>query len=347
MNPDSWDRDGRRIARQGSDRRPRPARGSAKGLRSKLVGAVLVLAVLGANACGGDGVKTRFYSLGTGGTGGIYYPLGGGIASRLSAADSTATYTAEVTGGSVENVNRVTRGQIDLGFALAITAYQAYRGVGDYEGRGEPGLRIIAPLYPNRVHLLAGRGSEARGVADLRGASVAVGSAGSGTEQSAREILAAYGLGYEDVDVRYLSFAESAAALRDGAVDAAFLSVGFPAGAVLEATTTGGARLLPIDGPGAGRLFDEHPYYQPGSIPAGTYPGLDEDLQTVSMMNWIVGMDTLDPLVVRSLLNVLGPGRVSLERVHEMAAQIDISDLSAAPIPVHEETLRWLEDAGS
>ncbi len=311
------------------------------------VSAVLLLAVLGSGACGGDGARTRFYSLGTGGTGGIYYPLGGGIASRLSAADSSATYTAEVTGGSVENVNRVTGGQIDLGFALAITAYQAHRGIGDYEGRGEPGLRIIAPLYANRLHLLAGRGVEAAGVQDLRGASVAVGSAGSGTEQSAREVLAAYGLDYEDIDVRYLSFAESAAALRDGAVDAAFLSVGFPAGAVLEATTTGGARLLPVDGAGAQRLIQEYPYYQLGSIPAGTYPGLAEDLPTVSMMNWIVGLETLDPVVVRALLNVLGPGRVSLEQVHEMAAQIEIADLLTAPVPLHEETERWLAESGS
>jgi TRAP transporter TAXI family solute receptor len=187
----------------------------------------------------------------------------------------------------------------------------------------------------------------AGGVQDLRGASVAVGSAGSGTEQSAREVLAAYGLGYDDIDARYLSFAESAAALRDGAVDAAFLSVGFPAGAVLEATTTGGARLLPVDGEGARRLIEDHPYYQLGFIPAETYPGVAEDLPTVSMMNWIVGMETLDPAVVRSLLNVLGPGRVSLEQVHEMANQIDIADLHTAPVPLHEETARWLAEAGS
>lgn len=309
--------------------------------------AVLLLAPLLLSGCSGDGAPTRFYSLGTGGTGGIYYPLGGGIASRLSAADSAATFTAEVTGGSVENVNRVVGGQIDLGFALAITAYQAHEGEGDYAGRGDARLRVLAPLYPNRVHVLVGRRVDARGIEDLRGSAVAVGSAGSGTEQSAREILGAYGLSYDDITVRYLSFSESASAIRDGAVDAAFLSVGFPAGAVLEATTTGGARLLPVSGRGAERLVAEHPYYRAGTIPAGTYPGLDEDLTTVSMMNWIVGLDSLEPGVVRSLLNILGPGRVSLEQVHEMASQIDLGELRSSPIPLHPETERWLAETGS
>ncbi len=326
--------------------------GCSRAGRARLFGwigaaAVLLSAPVLLSGCFGDGTPTRFYSLGTGGTGGIYYPLGGGIASRLSAADSSATYTAEVTGGSVENVNRVAGGQIDLGFALAITAYQAHQGEGDYAGRGNRRLRVVAPLYPNRLHVLVGRRVDADGIEDLRGTTVAVGSAGSGTEQSVREVLGAYGISYDDITVRYLSFAESASALRDGAVDAAFLSVGFPAGAVLEATTTGGARLLPVIGTGVERLLAEHPYYRAATIPAGTYPGLEEDLQTVSMMNWIVGLDSLDPGVVRSLLNILGPGRVSLEQLHEMASQIDLEELRSSPIPLHQETERWLAQIGS
>ncbi|HZD06467.1 MAG TPA: TAXI family TRAP transporter solute-binding subunit, partial [Longimicrobiales bacterium] len=219
-----------------------------RGFRSsRLAAAAGVLLAAGVAAgCGDGGAPQRFLSIGTGGTGGIYYPLGGALAALLSATDSTRRYTAEVTGGSVENVNRVAAGQIDLGFALAVTVYEAFHGG---VGRDRPldVLRIVAPLYPNVTHVLARRDPAIGSVADLRGRRVSVGSPGSGTEQVARQLLEAYGLGYDDVEERFLTFNESAAALRDGALDAAVLSVGYPAAAVLEATTTGNVTLLPVD----------------------------------------------------------------------------------------------------
>jgi hypothetical protein len=255
-------------------------------------------------------------------------------------ADSTRQYTAEVTGGSVENVNRVAAGQIDMGLVLSVTAYEAFRGGVDHDAPVE-GLRIVAPLYPNVVHVLVGRGSDVSGMEDLPGRVVSVGAAGSGTEQTSRQLLEAYGLTYDDLEERFLSFNESAAALRDGAIDAAILSVGFPASAVLEATTTGGSRLLPLGGVGLETLLAAHPYYRRGEIPAGAYPGVDAPVATVSMMNWVVALETLDADVVRAILNVLRDDRVSLERVHEMARSIDLATLDAAPIPLHPATEAW------
>lgn len=296
---------------------------------------VTTLALLGAlAACGGGESASTFYSIGTGGTGGVYYPLGGALAAQLSAADSTARYTAEVTGGSVENVNRVVAGQIDLGFTLAITAYEAYHN-GIDGGAPASNLRIVAPLYPNLVHVLAAEGSGIETVADFAGRRVSVGSAGSGTEQTARQILEAHGLSYDDVSVQYLSFSESAAALRDGALDAAILSVGFPAAAVLEATTAGGVRLIALDGPGRDALLETHSYYDVGEIPAGAYPGVDAPIPTVAMNNWIVGTADLDATVVTHLMTLLRDSPEALVRVHEMARQIDLARLAAAPIPLH------------
>lgn len=285
-------------------------------------------------ACAGDQSAPAFRSIGTGGTGGVYYPLGGALASQLSAADSAGRYTAEVTGGSVENVNRVVAGQIDLGFTLAISAYEAYHTGID----GSPpvtDLRIVAPLYPNVVHVLVSGGSGIEGVEDFAGRRVSVGSAGSGTEQTARQILEAHGLSYDDVSAQYLSFSESAAALRDGALDAAILSVGFPAAAVLEATTQGGVRLIPLDGPGRDALLGAHSYYDSGTIPSGAYPGVDAAVETVAMNNWIVARADLDSHVVDHLLTILRDDLQGLAQVHEMARQIDLSRLARAPIPIH------------
>ncbi len=292
--------------------------------------------------CGGGEGGLAFLSIGTAGTGGIYYPLGGALASRLSLADSARRYTAEVSGGSVENVNRLAAGQIDLGFTLAVTAYQAYHGEGDFSAP-VPQLRAVAPLYPNLAHILVPRGSRAASVADFRGLRVSVGAAGSGTEQMARHILEAHGLTYDDIEPRYLSFNESASALRDGAIDAAIFSVGYPAAAVLEATTTAGVRLLPVAPEVTERLRAEHPYYARGEIPAGAYRGVDAPVPTVVVLNWIVATESLPDDVVTALLNILDRERVALEQVHEMARQIDLTRLPDAPIPLHPAAQAWWE----
>ncbi|MFC1661457.1 TAXI family TRAP transporter solute-binding subunit [Gemmatimonadota bacterium] len=293
--------------------------------------------------CGADRGNTReFLSLGTAGTGGIYYPIGGALASRLSVADSLRQYTAEVTGGSVENVNRLREGQIDLAFALGVSIYEAHRG-GDRGAEPFEELRIVAPLYANVLHVLVPRGSTASTLDDLAGARVSVGAAGSGTEQVARQILEVHGLSYETVDARFLTFSESAASLRDGAIDAAIISVGYPAAAVLEATTTGGARLLGLDRERIEALTQRYPYYSAGQIPPGAYPGVEEEIPTVAMMNWVASRADLAGEVVESLLNILRDDRASLERVHEMATQIDLAMLADAPIPLHPAAARWLE----
>lgn len=293
-------------------------------------------------ACGGEG-RVEFMSLGTAGTGGIYYPLGGAIASRLSIADSARQYTAEVSGGSVENVNRIAAGQMDLAMAIAVTMYQAQRGEGDFSSP-IPGLRAIAPLYPNLTHILVPASSRAQSVADFRGFRVSVGAAGSGTEQLARHVLEAHGLTYDDVTPEYLSFSESSAALRDGSIDAAIISVGYPAAAVLEASTTAAMRLIGMSDEVMAKMLADHPYYSDGVIPAGVYRGVTEPVSSLAVMNWVFSMDTLDDDVVLTLLNIFENDRVSLEQVHDMARQIDLTRLRSAPIPLHPAVERWLTE---
>jgi TRAP transporter TAXI family solute receptor len=308
-----------------------------------MAGAVAVLA----SGCSGEGgqASRRFLSLGTAGTGGIYYPIGGAMASLLSVGDPERQYTAEVTGGSVENVNRLREGQIDMGFALGVSAFEAYHGGEDYTEAFQD-LRIVAPLYANVLHILVPRGSTATSLSDLAGGRISVGAAGSGTEQISRQILEVYGLDYESVDARFLTFSESSASLRDGAIDAAIISVGYPAAAVLEATTTGGARLLAVEPERVAALREMYPYYAPGVIPPGAYPGVAEDIGTVAMMNWIVAKEGLEPQVVTNLLDLLRDDLASLEQVHEMAGQIDLASLQETPIPLHPAAEAWLAGEG-
>src|SRR5690606_25618627 len=179
--------------------------------------AIFALAALA--ACGGEG-RPEFLSLGTAGTGGIYYPLGGAIASRLSVNDPLRQYTAEVSGGSEENISRLSQGQMDLAMTIGMTVYQAYHGEGSF-AQPNPALRSLVPLYPNVTHVLVRGGLPVQSVGDFEGLRVSVGAAGSGTEALSQHVLAAYGLTYNDIQPRYLSFAESSTALQDGAIDAA------------------------------------------------------------------------------------------------------------------------------
>jgi TRAP transporter TAXI family solute receptor len=301
----------------------------------------VLVATLTLGACSqGEGGSRRFLSLGTAGTGGVYYVLGGALASRLSLEDPGRQYTAEVTGGSVENVNRIREGQIDLAFALSGTAYEAYHGGEDYP-EAVTNLRVLAPLYPNITHVLVRGNSSIRSLADLRGTRVSVGAAGSGTEQHSRHLLSTVGLTYDDLSPLYLSFNESAAALADGSIDAAIISVGYPAAAVLEATTTGNARLIGVSAEEMQALRARYPYYTEGSIPAGLYRGVTEAVPTVATMNWLVAQESLESDVVRAVLDVLQDERDELARAHESAGQIELADLAESPIPLHPEVLTW------
>ena len=291
-------------------------------------------------ACSDAGPR-QFLSLGTASTGGIYYPLGGAMAARLSVSDPARQYTAEVSGGSVENVNRLRGRQTDLAFATGNTVYEAFSGGQDYP-EAVADLRILAPLYPNMTHIVVRRGSTATSLADLAGGIVSVGPPGSGTEQMSRQILEAYGLTYDDVTERFLSFPESATALKDGAIDAAIISVGYPAAAVLEATTTGGARLIAMEPDRVDALRAKYPYYTHGEIPSGIYPGADEVLHTAGVMNWVVAMADLPDEVVAGVLRLLTDERADLAQVHDMVHQIHMEALGDAPIALHGVTQAWV-----
>lgn len=316
-------------------------------MKCRLILSALVLLIAPATlSCGSDaGTGRRFMSLATAGTGGLYYPIGGALASRLTARDTGRTWTAEVTGGSVENIQRLVRGEVDLAMAIGTTIHEAYNGGRDF-ATPQADLRAVAPLYPNQTHVLVRDGAGIGSLGDVRGLRVSVGAAGSGTEQVSRQLLEVYGLSYDDIDVRYLSFTESASALADGAIDAAILSVGYPASAVLEATTTGRIRLLSIDSVRVREMIETWPYYSRGTIPAGVYPGVETPINTVSVLNWIVALDDLDGAVVRHVLDILSQDIDELSRSVDIVRQIRLTNLFAAPVPMHPAAREWVERMG-
>ena len=230
----------------------------------------------------------QFFRIGTGGTAGTYYPVGGMIANAVSQPGKIVA-TAQATNGSVANVNGVAGGALESGFSQSDVATWAYTGTGVYEGKPKvTDLRMIANLYPESIHLVVKKGSGIKSVADLKGKRVALDEPGSGTLVNARIVLAAYGVKESDIKPEYIKPNQAGDKLKDGALDAFFFVGGAPAGAIAELASSGaGIELVPLAGPQADALRKTNPYLAVDTIAAGTYKDVPA-VQTMAMgAQWV------------------------------------------------------------
>ena len=230
----------------------------------------------------------QFFRIGTGGTAGTYYPVGGMIANAVSQPGKIVA-TAQATNGSVANVNGVAGGALESGFSQSDVATWAYTGTGVYEGKPKvTDLRMIANLYPESIHLVVKKGSGIKSVSDLKGKRVALDEPGSGTLVNARIVLAAYGVKESDIKPEYIKPNQAGDKLKDGALDAFFFVGGAPAGAIAELASSGtGIELVPLSGPQADALRRTNPYLAVDTIAAGTYKDVPA-VQTMAMgAQWV------------------------------------------------------------
>ena len=260
--------------------------------RSALLGG-LGAALAGPQAFAQD---ITFFRIGTGGTAGTYFPIGGLIANAISNPPGSRTCadggscgvpgvvaTAVASNGSVANVNAISSGSMQSGFTQSDVAYWAFNATGIYEGRPKVDtLRAIANLYPESFHLVARKGSGIKSIKDLKGKRMSLDEPGSGTLVDARLILAAYGMTEKDVKAEYLKPQQSADKLKDGALDAFFSVSGWPQGAIAELAATTGIDLVPIDGPEAENLIKQFSFFAADEIPDGAYKGVT-GVKTVSV----------------------------------------------------------------
>lgn len=225
--------------------------------------------------CGGSGDSgKKFLNIATGGTAGTYYPIGGAMAEILNKEIKGMNASAQSTGATVANINMLKDGSVDLAIVQNDITYYAVNGTEMFKDKKVDNIRGIATLYPETCQFVTLDGTGIKSIADLRGKKVAVGAAGSGAEANARQILEAYGITYDDIDVQYLSFAEGASALKDGNVDAAFLTAGYPTASVQDISSQNKIRLLPVDADKADALIAKYPFYTKTVIPAGRMPAL-------------------------------------------------------------------------
>nr|WP_273421537.1 TAXI family TRAP transporter solute-binding subunit [Halomonas sp.] len=287
-------------------------------------------------------------SIATGGTGGVYYPIGGGFAEMINNHIDGAQATAEVTGASVENMGLIMRGDADLALVLADTAYQAYTGTGDFEGRQIENTRALASVYPNAVQLVTLTESDIHSIADLAGKRVSVGAPGSGTELNARALLEANGVSYSDFTPQRLNFNETADAIRDGDIDAGFWSVGPPTSSILNLAATRDIRLIGLSDEEIANAQEVEAVFAPYELAAGMYDGMDEAVQTIGIPNVLVVNADMDEELAYQLTQLLFENTDELIAVHPAANDTTIEfTMSSTPVPLHPGALRYFEEVGA
>ena len=287
-------------------------------------GAVLAAAAVLFTGCNGnaDVEGKKFLNIGTGGTAGTYYPIGGAIAEVLNKEIPGMSASAQSTGASVANINMLGDGEIDLATVQNDIAYYAAHGTEMFQDKKVDGLQGIASLYPETCQFVTLKSSGIKSLAELKGKRIAVGAVGSGVEANVRQILAAYGVTYSDIDAQYLSFAEGASALKDGNVDVAVLTAGYPTASVQDIAAQNPVRLLPVEGKAADALIAQYPFYTKTVIPAGTYAGFDEEVPSVAVMAMLVAGPTVNDDLGYCVTKAIFSNLDRLQAAHAVGTQI-------------------------
>lgn len=279
-----------------------------------------VALAVGIAGCGG-GDKEQFINIATGGTAGTYYPIGGAIAEVLNKNGMNAS--AQSTGASVANINMLKDKQVEIAIVQNDITYYAVNGEEMFKDGGKiENLKGIASLYPETCQFIVRDDSGIKAITDLKGKRVAVGAAGSGAEANARQILEAYGITYDDVDEQFLSFAEGSYALKDGTVDAAFVTAGYPTASVQDIASQHKIRLLPVGDEQVKKLAEKYPFYTKTVIPAGTYQGFDQEIESVSVMAILIANDKIDAALGEKLTKAIFDNLDKISAAHSAAKNI-------------------------
>lgn len=291
-----------------------------------------------------------FFRIGTGGTAGTYYPVGGMLANAISEPPGLVV-TAVASNGSVANVNAITSGAAESGFSQADVAFWAYTGTGVFSGKDKVAdLRSIANLYPESVHVVVRKSLGAKSIADLKGKKVSIDEPGSGTLINAMAILGAYGITEKDITPEYLKPNQAAEKMKDGAVDAFFFTGGFPAAAISELASTGsGIDILPIDGPGAEKLVKEFPFFSADNIPAGTYKDVGAAKTLAVGAHWVTSAKVPDEVVYKITKGLWSDKtRAVLDAGHAKGKAIrkETALNGLLGVPLHPGAAKFYKEAG-
>ena len=280
----------------------------------------------------------------TGGTSGTYYAFGNVLAQYIT-NNSDVAVTAVAGNGSAANIDLLDIGDAQLGFVQNDVANYAYNGIRIYDGKPVTSFTAIAALYDETVQLITCN-PDIKSVADLKGKNVSIGSQGSGVYFNALDFLAAYDLTLDDITPQYQSFGDSAEALKDGKIDAAFIVAGAPTPAVTDLATTKGCYLVSLDDEHAEKLMGISSAYSKTTIPAGTYQGLTEDVVTVGVKATIIAGEDVTDDEAYAIVSTIFAGKDAITEAHAKGAELDLNYASTCGLPYHPGAAKFFAEQG-
>ncbi len=290
-------------------------------------------------------------SITTGGTGGVYYPLGGGLANLLSKYVPGYQATARVTGGSVDNLKLIGSGQSEIAFVMADATWDAYNGQDKFKDGGKVAVRSLMVLYPNRMHAVTIEGTGISKMSDLKGKRVSTGSPGSATEVMAFRVIEAAGLDKDkDMKRERLGVAESVNAIKDKKIDAFFWVGGVPTAAVTDLAATPGVKMKLIDHADGVEAMNKKygPLYSKDTIPPKAYAGQDAPNHIASVWNLLVTNANVSDQVAYNVVKTMFEKKDEMIAVHKESQNFDLKyqTNAASPIPFHPGAIKYFAEKG-
>lgn len=290
--------------------------------------------------------RTTFISIGTGGTGGIYYPYGGGVAEIWSKHVKGVKAVAEVTGASVENVKLAHKGETVIGEVMGDVAVAGFNGTSKFKGKKHD-ILSMAIMYPNLLQIVGLKSTGITDINQVKGRSISTGSPGSGTNFMAEAVLNALGIDKANYRDSRLSFTESANALRDGTIDVGVWSVGPGTSSILDLATTHEIHMIGFTPEQTERILDANKTYSSVELAGGVYRGIDRPVSTIGVWNVMICQASLDTKMVYQLVKALFEHNDYLQKIHPSAAYTTPENaVKYSPIPLHPGTIRYLEEKG-
>jgi hypothetical protein len=316
-------------------------------MRKIFIGLIAACAALALPAAAQQKIEL---SIATGGTGGVYYPLGGGMANVLTRTVPGMAVTAEVTGGSVDNLKLIGTGKPYIALSMTDAALDAYNGEDKFKA-GKVNVRTLMILYPNRMHVVTIQGTGINTMADLKGKRVSTGSPGSATEVMAFRVIEAAGLDKDKHMKRErLGVAESVNAIKDRKIDAFFWVGGLPTAAVTDLAATPGVKIKLVDHANLVAAMNKKygNLYVQDAIPMATYSGMTADNKQATVMNILVSNANLPDQTAYNIVKTMFDKRAALIAVHREAASINLENQKAAasPIPWHPGAVKYFAEQG-
>jgi TRAP transporter TAXI family solute receptor len=286
-----------------------------------------------------------FITIGTGSMGGSYYPVGASMSKIINDNVEGVNASVQSTGGTVANLQLIKSDEAQMA-TVDLNAHDAYWGIGKYKEDKMPWIRALTPMYAECIHLMVAKNSDIKSVYDFRGKKISVGAVASGTETSAKQLLAALGMTFDDIKPRRLGISATTQAFKDRQIDAAIMAGSLGMSGVIEAFSLHLVRLIPMPDEILDKLQKEHPYWVPVVVPAGYYSGQTEEVQQYGDWNYTIIHKDIPEDIVYNITKALFENREKLIETKEKMSEMKPENITYISIPLHPGAKRYYIEKG-